>query len=368
VYLADAPYPHTWRWVEHFARAGADCEVISFRPATIAGARVHHIDGAEPLGKARYLLHARRIKQLIHSLQPDLVHALHLTSYGFLAALSGARPLVISVWGTDILEAPGLTPFHRWLTRYALARADVITATGLHLATETTRYTPQDTPVTVVPYGVDLEAFQPAPSRDGGERPIIIGATSRLSPEKGVRFLIDAFAAVRQRFGEGVHLRLAGDGPERSRLEARVKQLGLEGAVKFHGWLEHNDLPAFLQGLDIFALPSVYEGFGVSAAEASAAGLPVVASSVHGIPDVVRDGATGFLTPPRNPQAIANACIRLVEDAGLRQRLGAAGRDYIAQHYSWADNIRQMELIYQGLTNGKQNGSRPPVASGGTSQ
>ncbi len=348
VYLADAPYPHTWRWVQHFAAAGNECEVISFRPAEIEGARVHYVDGVEALGKARYLVHARRVKRLIHQLQPDLLHALHLTSYGFLGALAGQKPFVLSVWGTDVLEAPDLTPFHRWLTRYALARADCITATGLHLATETTRYTPRATPVTVVPYGVDLGRFTPAPREHGGR--IVVGAASRLGPEKGITYLIEAFAALRARYGDHVSLRIAGEGPERRKLEAQIARLGLQDSVELLGWLEHADLPAFLQTLDVFALPSTWEGFGVSAVEASAMELPVVASNIHGIPDAVRDGVTGLLVPPADPASLADAIRRLVEDEALRRRLGRAGREYVAQQYDWTENAAQMTRIYERLT------------------
>jgi L-malate glycosyltransferase len=350
VYLADAPYPHTWRWVEHFAAAGNECHVISFRPASIDGAHVHHIDGAEALGKARYLLHARRVRTMVQELQPDLLHALHLTSYGFLGALSGTRPFLLSVWGTDVLEAPSLTPFHRWLTRYALAHADAITATGLHLATETTRYTPSATPVTVVPYGVDLERFslaQPSSRSD-----IVIGAASRLSPEKGLKYLVEAFAILRRRYGPRMRLRIAGEGPERGSLEALIARLDLSDSVELAGWVEHEQLPTFLGGLDVFALPSTWEGFGVSAVEASAVGLPVVASNIHGIPDAVRDGVTGLLVPPKSPAAIATAVTRLVEDESLRRRMGLAGRAFVAREYDWKSNAAQMERIYEDLVSG----------------
>jgi glycosyltransferase involved in cell wall biosynthesis len=347
VYLADAPYPHTWRWVQHFAQLGHECEVISFRPAEIEGARVHYVDGVERLGKARYLIHARRVRRLVENLRPDLVHALHLTSYGFLGALSNVHPFLLSVWGTDVLEAPDLTPFHRWLTRYALAHADRITATGLHLATETTRYAPRGVPVTVVPYGVDLARFQPI------ERPprqhVVIGAASRLSPEKGLDDLLDAFAVVRQRFGDTVSLRIAGEGPERPQLEAQIARLGLGDSVQLLGWLEHEHLPAFLQELDVFTLPSTWEGFGVSAVEASAMQLPVVGTNVHGIPDAVRDGTTGLLVPPADPPSLAAALTRLIDDPVLRSRLGAAGREYVAEQYDWQENARQMERIYESM-------------------
>lgn len=350
VYLADAPYIHTKRWIDYSVAKGIECEVISFRPAEIEGARVHYVDGAEGLGKARYLLHARRVKKLVHSLQPDIVHALHLTSYGFLAALADAHPLVISVWGTDVLEAPNLTPFHRWLTRYALSHADVITATGLHLATATTPFAPRDVPITVVPYGVDLKAFKPKKRRP--RKKVVIGAVSRLSVEKGVEHLVEAFALLRHRYGARVELQIAGDGPEEASLRALSKKLGVEDGIDFRGWVEHDALPEFLQGLDIFALPSTYEGFGVAAVEASAMALPVVATNVHGIPDVVMDGQTGLLVPPKDPEAMAAALGKLVEDVDMRHTLGEAGREFVASQYDWQQNTAQMDTIYENVLKG----------------
>ena len=150
VYLADAPYVHTRRWVEHFARRGWEAHVVSFRPADVPAAHVHYIEGFERVGRLRYLLHARRVRRLVRALQPDLLHALHLTSYGFLAALCDIRPRLVSVWGTDILEAPSWTPFHLLITRYALSKADHVTATGIRLANATLRYAPQGKPVTVI--------------------------------------------------------------------------------------------------------------------------------------------------------------------------------------------------------------------------
>jgi glycosyltransferase involved in cell wall biosynthesis len=347
VFLADAPYPHTWRWVEHFRDAGVQCEVISFRPYEIEGVPVHHINGVEALGKARYLIQARRVKQLVHALQPDVVHALHLTSYGFLGALAGFHPFALSVWGTDVLEAPKLTPFHNWLTRYALAHADSITATGLHLATETTRYAPQARPVTVVPYGVDLQAFTPVTKAPSDH--VVIGTAARLSPEKGVRYLIEAFAQLRQRYGGRVSLRIAGEGPERARIEAQIERLRLNESVELRGWVEHEQLPDFLRELDVFVMPSTWEGFGVAAIEASAMELPVVASNIYGIPDAVRDGVTGLLVPSKQPGALAEAVGALIDDPKLRASLGKAGREYVARHYDWQQNTAQMSLIYERL-------------------
>ena len=345
VYLADAPYVHTRRWVEHFAESGWDAHVVTFRPAEIAGATVHYIDGLEAFGKSRYVVHARRVRALIRELEPDLLHALHLTSYGFLAALSGRQPSIASVWGTDILEAPGLSPVHRWLTRYALSHATAVTATGLRLAEATLAHMPARKSVCVIPYGVDLERF----SADGAveHRRLTVGAVSRLSPEKGFEHLLRAVAALRGR-GVSADVVLAGDGPSRASLEWLAQNLELEG-VEFLGEVPHEAVPGVLRRLDVFVMPSTAEGFGVSAIEASAMRLPVVASNVHGIPDVVIDGETGVLVPPANPDAIARAIERLAGDAALRRGMGDAGRAFVERNYRWQDNAALMERLYEHM-------------------
>jgi glycosyltransferase involved in cell wall biosynthesis len=353
VYLADAPYIHTRRWVRHFVDRGWDAHVVSFRPGNIEGASVHYVDGMERIGKARYLVHARRVSALVRELKPDLLHALHLTSYGFLAGLSGVQPSIVSVWGTDVLEAPSVSPAHGWITRQALARAGAVTATGLRLAEATLPHMPAGKTVRVIPYGVELEQFRPQPRSD--RTPLIIGTVARLSPEKGLEYLLRAVALLYERADQQyetkpqVELVLAGDGPSRESLEYLTADLRIDGIVRFLGEVPHEDVPGVLQSFDIFAMPSTWEGFGVSALEASAMELPIVASGVHGIPDVVAHGETGILTPPRDVEAIADAIARLLADADLRRTMGAAGRAFVERHYRWQDNAALMERLYDEM-------------------
>ena len=262
----------------------------------------------------------------------------------------GFQPSIVSVWGTDVLEAPTVTPLHRWITRQALSRAGAITATGLRLAEATLPYVPEGKPVTVIPYGVDLDRFTPA-SRGGrgAGTHVTIGAASRLSPEKGFEHLLRAVAMLRDR-GIALDVVLAGDGPSRAGLARLAEELGLRERVEFLGEVAHDDVPGVLQRLDIFAMPSTWEGFGVSALEASAMELPAVASDIHGIPDVVLDGETGLLVPPADVGALADAIARLAGDAALRRAMGAAGRAYVERAYRWQDNAALMERLYADVT------------------
>ncbi len=348
VYLADAPYVHTRRWVQHFARTGWEAHVVSFRAAQIDGARVHAFERFGAIGKLRYLLYAPSVRRLVSELRPDLIHALHVTSYGFVAGLCAAHPTLTSVWGRDVLAVAGSTPLHTFLTRYALAKADHITATGPRLANATLRYAPREKPITVVPYGVDLARFTPARRNGSVSSKVAVGAVARLSPEKGLDVLLRAAARL---IGKGMDVRvvLAGDGPERMRLEKLAKRLQIDGRVSFLGEVAHDRVPDVLGGLDIFAMPSREEGFGVAALEAAAMELPVVASNVHGIPDVVEDGRTGILVPPGDEAALVDALEALATDPLLRERLGRAGREFVTERYRWEDNAAQMERLYQHL-------------------
>jgi glycosyltransferase involved in cell wall biosynthesis len=206
--------------------------------------------------------------------------------------------------------------------------------------------------VSVIPYGIDLGQFDPA-SHPRAQRPsdarLVVGTMSRLSPEKGLEYLLRATALLRDR-GTDVDVVVAGEGPSRDELKALATALKLDERVTFPGEVRHEDVPGVLAGLDIFAMPSTWEGFGVSALEASAMKLPVVASDIHGIPDVVIDGETGLLVPPADPAALADAIERLARDEGLRKRMGEAGRAYVAREYRWEDNARLMEALYDEMT------------------
>jgi len=174
----------------------------------------------------------------------------------------------------------------------------------------------------------------------------LLGAVGRLHPQKDFATLLAAVAQVQEHIPT-VQLLLVGDGELRGDLEAQTRLLGLSEIVTFAG--HRADIPEILATLDLFVLPSLWEGMPNAVLEAMAAGLPVVATAVGGTPEVVVDGVTGLLVTPRDPDALANAINRLLSNDDLRRKTGRAGRDRVGQHFSVHEVVRQVETLYETL-------------------
>ncbi len=233
----------------------------------------------------------------------DLLHA-HWIPAGWVAARTG-KPYVVQVWGTDV-ELARHAPR---LARRVLRGARLVIAASTTLADLARLLGARE--VRVIPSGVDL----PAAVGEEADPPEVLYA-GRLSPEKGVLELVEAT--------RGLLLVTAGDGPLRSRVP---------GA---RGFVPHDELQSLYARAAVVACPSRREGFGVACLEAMAHGRPVVATGVGGLRDLVVDGETGIVVPPRDPAALRSALERLLGDRSLRRRLGAAGRERARERFSWA--------------------------------
>ncbi len=188
--------------------------------------------------------------------------------------------------------------------------------------------------------GIDLARFQRHGSQPSG--PIV--AVARLSPEKDIANLLQALAIVAQADG-AVRLEIAGDGPCREDLLRLAEELSLRQRVKFLG--ETRDVPALLARASLFVLPSQTEGISLTLLEAMATGLPVAATRVGGNPEVVADGVTGLLAPPRSPEALAAAILRLRRDPERAAVMGLAGRDRAEAEFDVRTMVKRYESLYE---------------------
>jgi glycosyltransferase involved in cell wall biosynthesis len=196
----------------------------------------------------------------------------------------------------------------------------------------------------VVHCGVDVREFRPTDRSADQRGPVKILAIGRLLALKGHAVLLEAAARLLSE-GAPVEITIVGDGPERARLEQLAARLGIDRDVRFAGAVGRDSLTGHYAEADIFCLPSFAEGVPVVLMEAMAAGLPVVATRIAGIPELIRDEESGLLVSPGRPDLLFTAMRRLVESPPLRRRIGAAGRARVETEFEVRSCARQLATL-----------------------
>jgi glycosyltransferase involved in cell wall biosynthesis len=202
----------------------------------------------------------------------------------------------------------------------------------------------------ITPLGVDPQIFapRPAPALRPEFEVICVG---RLTPAKGQHVLVSAIARLRDE-GRRVRLRLVGDGPDRQSLERAVRTARLDDRVVFEGAVNQDRIRDLYRSADAFVLASFAEGIPVVLMEAMAMEIPCVTTWITGIPELIRDSVDGLLTPPSDERALAGAIARLMDDAGLRERLGRSGRQRVIERYNLRPNVDRLAEVFEARLGG----------------
>jgi glycosyltransferase involved in cell wall biosynthesis len=290
--------------------------------------------------------YAWRLRRLLPSSERfDLVHA-HIYASAAAAAIA-TLGTGISLVITEHTEASWQTWRARWVSRWVYRRAERIIAVSTPIRRRLIeRDGVHPDLITIVPNAVvsapEGRSEEPPAGLRGG-RPLV-GVVARLQPEKGVANFLKAAARVAPRFPEA-HFVVAGDGPLREELVALAGNLGLWDRIHFLGF--RSDASALMGSLDVLVVPSLTEGSPLVTLEAMAAGVPVVASAVGGIPDQVRHGKEGLLVPPGDTGAMGDAIVALLRDPARARSLGEAGRRRATTEFSHASMVRRIEDVYR---------------------
>ena len=354
--LGPANSIHLQRWAQALVERGHAVGVFTQhacdRKLLPTAANVFVLPRSGALG---YFTNAWRARELLTRWRPDVVNAHYASGYGTTAALCGVRPVLLSVWGSDVYDFPYESALKGRLIRGNLRRATAIASTSHAMARQVQRLTPERSEIAVTPFGVDLARFTPDASRRPRGR-LTIGIVKSLATKYGVDLLLRAFAGLVadadvQALPDECRLLVVGDGPQRAQLEALAGELGIASRSEFAGAVAHAEVPAWLNRFDVYAAPSRLdsESFGVAVIEASACAMPVVVSDAGGLPEVVRDGETGLVVARDDAPALQAALKRLVLDAALRERLGQAGRAHVEREYEWGHCVDVMERCLEQL-------------------
>jgi N-acetyl-alpha-D-glucosaminyl L-malate synthase BshA len=290
----------------------------------------------------------------------DVVHAHYAVPHATAAYLarqmlandSSPRPprTITTLHGTDITLI-GAEPSYECVVRFSIDQSDGVTAVSEALKLETSRTLRTERPIHVIPNFLDCDEWRRrdepelrARLRRSSDTWVVVHV-SNFRPVKRVDVVLEVFRLMLERVK--AVLLMIGDGPDRSALEKRVADLGLGEVVQFVG--EQRDLVSWLSASDLFLLPSSQESFGLAALEAMACQVPVIASRVGGLPEVIEDGVTGVLCPPDAIAQMAERGVELLTDPARRAWMGQAAAAHVRARYCVDAVVPQYEAFYEEI-------------------
>ncbi|HEY2384244.1 MAG TPA: N-acetyl-alpha-D-glucosaminyl L-malate synthase BshA [Terriglobia bacterium] len=299
------------------------------------------------------LVLATKMAEVMTRFDLDVLHVHYAIPHSISAYLAKKMltdrvvPFVTTLHGTDITLV-GNDRSYLPITRFGIEQSDAVTAVSEYLRQRTIQEFQIERPVEVVPNFVDCDIYGRAADRSlrkrfaSDDQGILIHI-SNFRPVKRVEDVIGIFARVRRRIN--ARLLMVGDGPDRPKAEWLAHTHGIQDDVKFVG--KQNSMSELLAISDVLLLPSELESFGLVALEAMACEVPVVATNVGGIPEVVRDGIDGYLYEVGDIDSMADGCLSILKNPELRRALGQAARDHAAQEFCASKIVLKYEDLYR---------------------
>lgn len=279
----------------------------------------------------------RAVRQIEECIQQDAVDLVHTHGYkadlyGYLAAWRCHKPVVATchnwVGGTAALG------IYNHLDRIALKKFNALAAVSDTVAQRLLAFGVPAEKIKTIANGINVTAFEhaePLPLFKAQGGTVVLGMVARLDLQKGFDYLLQAARELCKTF-QGLKIIIAGEGPDRSAIEAMIHQYGLQSKVILAG--QQSNMPAVYAAMDIFVLPSLNEGLPMTVLEAMAASKPVIATRVGAIPSVIKDGESGLLVDPKDSEGLRNAIAMLLNDPELRRRLGDQAHAWVSRNYT----------------------------------
>lgn len=358
IFLGEAASIHTIRWVNSLSEKGIEVILVSLKGEVDIIEKIN--DNVKviylPFGtKIGYYLNIFALKRIISKEKPDLINVHYASGYGTLGRLSGFNKKLLNVWGSDIYDFPNESKIKKIIIEKNLKNYTAIASTSYCMAEETKKYLKNKSKkIFITPFGVDTEKFKNFNIKKN-KNELVIGIVKTLTENYGIEYLIRAIKELENILDienyKKIKLLIYGKGELKNKLESLTKELQIEDKVIFKGYISNEDIPKVLNEMDIFVVPSINESFGVAAVEAMACEIPVIASSVGGLKEVIIDKETGYLVSKKDYKEIAKYLKKLILDKNLRIYLGKNGRKRVLENYDWNSNVNYMIKIYKEIIN-----------------
>lgn len=378
--LGDFDSVHTRSWLHWFVERGHDVHAISFYPPQdeLGGVTVHSLrsrapnqrasgvnDGGArrlPLGVMR-LVHALRyqgagLARTIRAISPDVLHAHYVVEHGFYGAIANWHPYVVTAWGSDVLRDPERDRLSRWIARWTMRRADVITSNNAYMAERMVALGASPARVHLITLGADgtfLEAGRRSPNLEPGNddrRPRIV-STRAHEPLYNIPGIIEAYRLVTASHGNA-RLTIAHGGSLTAKLQRSASELVDAGRIDFTGSLDRDRFRALVADAEIFVSVPSSDGTSVALLQAMAAGCFPIVSDLATQHAWIEHGVNGFLVPVGDPHTLADHLRRALDDAPLRRAAAAHNARLVEERGLNEHEMAKMERLYIQLARGRQ--------------
>jgi glycosyltransferase involved in cell wall biosynthesis len=353
LFLSDASSHHTQRWVNYFVEKGHLCFLAALDRGFKTKATECHLPSPPLPNFLRYPSALSPARSLVKRIQPDIINAHFVPSYGFLGAMLKFHPLVISTWGSDVLISPGKSYLHRKRAEYVLKKADLVT-TDAHFTAEIIRQLGVERDKIIQsPMGVDSDMLEPAMKK---RKPYwTIMSNRKLEPLYDVITFIKAIPLVLSQTKREVRLIVLGNGSQREKLMSLAHRLKLENKVEFRGMVSRKMLVRFYQESDIYVSTSTSDSTSVSLLEAMSFGSIPVVSDILGNREWIEEGVNGFIFPTSDYKTLAERIVYLINEftdyAGIIEK----NRSLILDRAVWENNMQVIEDGFLALLNRKKS-------------
>lgn len=286
------------------------------------------------------------LERVIAQWQPDLIHAGSIQTAAYLVALTGFQPLVSMSWGYDLLQEAGRSLELGQATAFTLQRSSVLVGDCQAVRDKAAGYGMPAGRIVTFPWGVDLEKFSPASTKNQDGRVFTVLSTRSWEPLYGVDILAQAFVLAAQTCPQ-LRLCMLGDGSLAGQLRSIFERGGITEQVSFPGQVGQNDLPDHYRSADLYVSASHTDGSSVSLLEALACGLPALVSDIPGNREWIEPGLQGWLFPDGDAEALASGIITAFEGRQQLPGMGRAARRLVEARADWNKNFTELLRAYE---------------------
>lgn len=353
LFLAPADSIHTVRWVSSLSERGNQVLLVSLPNHSETQNKIYKKVQTKYLpikGLKGYYLNAGVLKKIASNFQPDIINVHYASGYGTLARIAHLQNVILSVWGSDVYDFPYKNRLNYYIIKKNLNYASHIASTSHAMATQVKRLV-GDRDITVTPFGVNTEVFKKYEKEEQGY--FTVGIIKTLSYKYGIDTVIRAFALFEEMAKSTGKIRLLiyGEGEQKEELSQLCRLLKIDDKCYFKGYVKNSEIPQALKNIDVVCFGSRLdsESFGVSAVEAMACEVPVIATDADGFTEVIENGVTGYIVPKDSPEKMAQCIQRLYTNKELCSQIGMNGRNRVKKLYEWEKCVDVMEKMYRSL-------------------